>query len=83
MQLHFLITSKQRAYGAMFMESLDETVLAFMYPSDGTRTFLTLLLPADEDRGLERRQDRVEFDEVILCGWVRLPTCRYVIRNGA
>ena len=38
MQLHFLISSEQRASGAMFMETLNETVLAFIYPTDGTRT---------------------------------------------
>ena len=41
MQLQFLITSEQRASGAMFMESLNDTVLAFIYPTDGRRTFHT------------------------------------------
>jgi hypothetical protein len=45
MQLQFLITSEQRASGAMFMESLNETVLAFIYPTDGTRTFHTFFCP--------------------------------------
>ena len=45
MQLHFLITSQQRASGAMFMESLNDTVLAFIYPTDGARTFHTFFCP--------------------------------------
>ncbi len=31
MQLHFLITSEQRASGAMFMESLNDAVLSCVY----------------------------------------------------
>ncbi len=82
MQLHFLITSKQRAYGAMFMESLDETVLAFMYPSDGTRTFHTFFCPPMRIAALSAA-GRVVFDEVIpRWQWVRLPSCRYVIETG-
>ena len=46
MQLQFLITSEQRASGAMFMESLNDTVLAFIYPTDGTRTFHTFFCPS-------------------------------------
>ena len=45
MQLHFLISSEQRASGAMFMDTLNETVLAFIYPTDGTRTFHTFFCP--------------------------------------
>ena len=82
MQLHFLITSKQRALGAMFMESLDEVVLAFMYPSDGTRTFHTFFCPPMRIVALSSG-GQVVFDEVISrWQWVRLPSCRLVIEMG-
>lgn len=82
MELHFLITSEQRAYGAMFMESLNETVLAFIYPTDGTRTFHTFFCPPMRIVALSA-EGQVVFDEVIVkWKWVRLPACRYVIETG-
>jgi hypothetical protein len=82
MQLHFLITSEQRASGAMFMESLNETVLAFIYPTDGARTFHTFFCPPMRIVALSA-EGQVVFDEVIArWKWVRLPECRYVIETG-
>jgi len=82
MQLHFLITSEQRATGAMFMESLNDTVLAFIYPSDGARTFHTFFCPPMRIIALNA-EGQVVFDEVIVkWKWVRLPVCRYVIETG-
>lgn len=82
MQLHFLITSEQRATGAMFMDSLNETVLAFIYPTDGARTFHTFFCPPMRIVALSA-EGQVLFDEIIgKWKWVRLPTCRYVIETG-
>ena len=64
MQLQFLITSEQRASGAMFMESLNDTVLAFIYPTDGTRTFHTFFSPPMRIIALSA-DGQVVFDEVI------------------
>ena len=83
MQLQFLITSEQRASGAMFMETLNETVLAFIYPTDGTRTFHTFFCPPMRIVALSA-EGQVLFDEVIVkWKWVRLPICRYVIETGS
>ncbi len=82
MQLQFLITSEQRASGAMFMESLNDTVLAFIYPTDGTRTFHTFFCPPMRIIALSA-DGQVVFDEVITkWRWVKLPVCRYVIETG-
>ena len=82
MQLQFLITSEQRASGAMFMETLNETVLAFIYPTDGTRTFHTFFCPPMRIVALSA-EGQVIFDEVIdRWRWVKLPVCRYVIETG-
>ncbi|MFM8425681.1 MAG: hypothetical protein ACKOBL_10945, partial [Chloroflexota bacterium] len=82
MQLHFLITSEQRASGAMFMESLNGAVLAFIYPTDGARTFHTFFCPPMRIIALSA-EGQVLFDEVIVkWKWVRLPVCRYVIETG-
>ena len=45
MQLHFLVTSEQRAIGAMFFDNLNEDILAFVYPTDAARTFHTFFCP--------------------------------------
>ena len=82
MQLHFLISSEQRASGAMFMDTLNETVLAFIYPTDGTRTFHTFFCPPMRIVALSA-DGQVLFEELIVkWKWVRLPVCRYVIETG-
>lgn len=82
MQLRFLITSEQRASGAMFMENLNETVLAFIYPTDGSRTFHTFFCPPMRIVALSA-EGQVLFDEVVSkWRWVKLPACRYVIETG-
>jgi hypothetical protein len=82
MQLQFLITSEQRASGAMFMESLNNAVLAFIYPTDGPRTFHTFFCPPMRIIALSAEGQTV-FDEVITkWRWVKLPVCRYVIETG-
>jgi len=82
MQLHFLVTAEQRASGAMWMNSLDDMVLAFIYPADGPRLFHTFFCPPMRIVALSV-EGRVLFNEVIArWKWVRLPTCRYVIETG-
>ncbi len=82
MQLQFLLTSEQRAFGAMFMETLNETVLAFIYPTDDTRTFHTFFCPPMRIVALSS-EGQVVFDEVVVkWKWIRLPSCRYVIETG-
>lgn len=82
MQIQFLITSEQRASGAMFMESLNDTVLAFIYPTDDRRTFHTFFCPPMRIIALSA-EGQVVFDEVITrWRFVKLPVCRYVIETG-
>jgi hypothetical protein len=81
MQLHFLASSNQRAFGAMFMQNLEEDILAFVYPTDEARTFHTFFCPPLRIVALSA-EGRVLFDEVIS-KWclVKLPPCRYVIET--
>src|SRR5262245_10135951 len=73
MQLQFLITSEQRASGAMFMQDLKKDILAFIYPTDGTRTFHTFFCPPMRIVALSA-EGQVVFDEVIAkWRWVKLP----------
>ena len=82
MRLHILITSEQRALGAMFMRSLDEDLLAFIYPNDAPRTFHTAFCPPMRMVALDSG-GRVCFDQVISpWRFVRLPVCRYVVECG-
>ena len=64
MQLRFLITSEQRACGAMFMKDLHNEVLAFIYPSENKRTFHTFFCPPMRMVALTA-EGQVVFDEVI------------------
>lgn len=82
MQLRFLITSEQRACGAMFMKDLHNEVLAFIYPSENKRTFHTYFCPPMRMVALSA-EGQVVFDEVISTWrWIKLPACRYVIECG-
>ncbi|MCK6585635.1 MAG: hypothetical protein L6Q49_21240, partial [Anaerolineales bacterium] len=82
MQLQFLVTSEQRAFGAMFMRNLSRDVLAFIYPTDEARTFHTFFCPLMRIAALSA-EGRVLFDEVISkWRFVKLPPCRYVIETG-
>jgi hypothetical protein len=82
MKLHFLITSAQRAWGAMFSGDLNDDVLAFVYPSDAPRTFHTFFCPPIRIVALSV-EGQVLFDQV-LTKWrfVPLPACRYVIETA-
>ncbi len=82
MQLHFLISSDQRAFGAMLMRNLNEDILAFVYPKDEARTFHTFFCPPIRMVALSA-DGGVLFDEVISkWRFVKLPACRYVIETG-
>lgn len=82
LQLHFLVTSDQRAFGAMFTESLNDRLLAFIYPTDGTRSFHTFFCPPMRIVALSA-EGQVLFDEVITkWRFVKLPACRYVIETA-
>ena len=41
MKLHFLVTSEQRATGAILFPNLNDDILAFVYPTDAKRLFHT------------------------------------------
>ena len=82
MQLHFLVNSDQRAFGAMFMQNLNEDILAFVYPTDEARIFHTFFCPPLRIVALST-EGQVLFDEVIpKWRWVKLLACRYVIETG-
>ena len=81
-RLHFLITSDQRAMGAMFFKDLNEDVMAFVYPIDAARRFHTFFCPPLRIIALSAEGETL-FDQVIQpWKFVRLPTCRYVIETG-
>ena len=82
MQLRFLVTSEQRAMGAMFMKNLNEDILAFVYPTDAQRTFHTFFCPPLRIVALAA-DGEVLFDQVIQpWKFIKLPACRYVIETG-
>ena len=81
-RLHFLITSDQRAMGAMFFKDLNEDVMAFVYPTDAARSFHTFFCPLLRIIALSAEGETL-FDQVIQpWKFVRLPACRYVIETG-
>lgn len=82
MQLHFLVTSEQRAMGAIFFDNMNENILAFVYPTDAARTFHTLFCSPLRIIALSAEGETL-FDQVIQpWKFVRLPACRYVIETG-
>jgi hypothetical protein len=82
MRLHFLISSHERALGAMFFKDLQEDIFAFVYPDPAPRSFHTFFCPPLRIVALSS-QGCILFDEVILKPrLVKLPACRYVIETG-
>lgn len=82
MQLQFLVTSEQRALGAMLMKDLNDTLLAFLYPTESARVFHTLLCPPMRMLALNAK-GQVVFDQLMPpWKWARLPPCRYVLETG-
>ena len=81
MQLRFLVTSDQRALGAMFARNLNQDILAFVYPTDTARTFHTFFCPPLRIVALSA-DGQILFNEVISkWRFVKLPACRYVIET--
>jgi hypothetical protein len=82
MRLHFLVTSEGRAQGAMFMKSLEDTVLAFIYPTADKRTFHTFFCPPLRIVALDADGQEV-FNEVITkWQFVKLPACCHVLETA-
>ena len=82
MQLHFLLTSEQRAMGAIFFDNMNENILAFVYPTDAARSFHTFFCPPLRIIALSAEGETL-FDQVVQpWKFVRLPACRYVIETG-
>ena len=82
MQLHFLITSEQRATGAIFFDNMNENILAFVYPNDSKRLFHTFFCPPLRIAALSA-EGEILFDQVIRpWKFARLPECRYVIETA-
>ncbi len=82
MQLHFLVTSEQRAMGAIFFDNMNENILAFVYPTDAARTFHTFF--CSPLRIIALSEDGKALFDQIVPPWkfVKLPACRYVIETG-
>ena len=82
MQTQFLITSSQRAIGAMFMRDLSRDILAFIYPTSEVRMFHTFFCPPLRIVALSA-EGQVLFDEVITkWRFVKLPACSTIIETG-
>jgi hypothetical protein len=81
MTLHFLVTSWQRSWGAMFSQSLQQDILAFVYPNEAPRTFHTFFCPPLRIVALDA-DGTILFNQIIS-SWrfVKLPACRYVIET--
>jgi len=82
MQLHFLVSSEQRAFGAMFMRDLRNHLLVFVYPTDEARTFHTFFCPPLRIIALNAEGVALFDDVVTQWRWVKLPACRYVIETA-
>ena len=80
-RLHFLTTSWQRSWGAMFSKALREDILVFAYPTDAPRTFHTFFCPPLRIVAIGA-DGQILFDEAVS-NWrfVKLPACRYVIET--
>jgi hypothetical protein len=79
MKIKFLAGSCQRAWGAMFSGSLEETLLVFLYPTAARRTFHTFCCPPLRMVALDEN-GAARFDQVIQPGqFVRLPACKIVL----
>jgi len=82
MRVHFIVTSSQRALGAMFSKDLNDEILAFFYPQSAPRTFHTYFCPPIKIIALDE-DGQVVFEQVVS-NWrlVRLPPCKIVIETA-
>jgi hypothetical protein len=82
MRVHFIVTSEQRALGAMFTRNLNDEMLVFFYPESAPRTFHTFFCPPIKMIALDA-DGQVVFEEVVTkWRFVRLPTCKIVIETA-
>ena len=82
MRVHYIVTSSQRALGAMFSKDLNDEILVFFYPQSAPRTFHTYFCPPIKIIALDE-DGQVVFEQVVS-NWrlVRLPPCKIVIETG-
>ena len=82
MRVHYIVSSGQRALGAMFSKDLNEEILVFFYPHSAKRTFHTYFCPPIKIVALDE-DGQVVFEQVVS-DWrlVRLPACKIVIETG-
>jgi hypothetical protein len=82
MKIRYFTSSHQRALGAMFVSSLDEEILVFLYPHSAKRTFHTFFCPPIKMIALDE-DGQVVFEQVVS-DWrlVRLPACKIVIETA-
>ena len=82
MRVHFIVTSAQRALGAMFSSNLNDEMLVFFYPESAPRTFHTFFCPPIKMIALDA-DGQVVFDETInKWRFVHLPACKFVIETA-
>jgi len=82
LHLQFLVSAEQHALGAMFFNDMKDELLAFVYPTETTRTFHTFFCPPMRIVALSG-DGTIVFDQVITkWKFVKLPACCYVIECG-
>jgi hypothetical protein len=82
MRVHYIVSSGQRALGAIFSKDLNEEILVFFYPHSAKRTFHTFFCPPIKITALDE-EGKVVFEQVVS-NWrlVRLPACKIVIETA-
>ncbi|MBI5351708.1 MAG: hypothetical protein HZB50_03625 [Chloroflexi bacterium] len=82
LHLQFLLSAEQHALGAMFFTDMNDELLAFIYPTETTRTFHTFFCPPMKIVALSG-DGTIVFDQVVTkWKFVKLPACRVVIECG-
>jgi len=81
-RVHFIVTSMQRALGAMLSSSLNDEMLVFFYPENAPRPFHTFFCPPIKMIALDA-DGQVVFEETVTkWRFVHLPACKIVIETG-
>lgn len=79
MRVQYLVDSTQRAQGAMFSPSLQETLLVFLYPTPARRTFHTFFCPTLRIVALNEAGQAL-FDQVVKPNrFVHLPETKIIL----
>jgi len=82
MDIRILSTSWQKAWGAMFRRTMEETVLVFAYPVAAPRLFHTFFCPPLRLIALDE-QDQIAFERAVPPNrFVPLPASRIVIETA-